>query len=179
MYRIKKDKRILQSASKIIDGLIICLNNKKFDQISVSEISLASGVSRATFYRLFDTPTDVIFYACDSIFQVDSSLVTESIKESKEEFLLTTLNFLFLNSREIELLFKSGKSYILQKKIINYLDTVSPNLFTEGLSKAEVDYVRGATIALLAGLLAVWIEHGKQEPASMLIDIYNKIISKK
>ena len=43
---------------RIKDGLIACIAVKPFAKVSVSDISAASGVTRATFYRIFDTTTD-------------------------------------------------------------------------------------------------------------------------
>ena len=60
MYHIKKDKRCQQSAQMIIEGLNQCLAEKEFAKITVSDIQRKTGVSRATFYRLFDDTSDVL-----------------------------------------------------------------------------------------------------------------------
>ena len=65
MYRISADPRAVASAKKVIDGLENCLERKKLSDISVSEVCRLSGVGRATFYRLFDTPIDVLQYHSD------------------------------------------------------------------------------------------------------------------
>ena len=67
MYHIKNDKRSQKSAEKITLALYKCLDEKPFEDISVSEISRIAEVGRATFYRLYDNPTDILAYQCDQV----------------------------------------------------------------------------------------------------------------
>ena len=67
MYHINNDKRQIASAQKIVDGLTQCLSAKMMSEISVSDIATASGVSRSSFYRSFDTPMDVLAYASSTL----------------------------------------------------------------------------------------------------------------
>lgn len=67
MYHISKDARAKRSAEMICKGLEECLKEKPLCEIRVSNIYERSGVSRATFYRLFDNINDVFAYACDKI----------------------------------------------------------------------------------------------------------------
>ena len=78
MYHIAKDLRAKKSAELIIKGLYKSLEEKPLKEIKVSDISRNSYVSRATFYRLFDSIHDVLAYQCDLI--VDEML--ESLKSA-------------------------------------------------------------------------------------------------
>lgn len=69
MFHIKPDKRSQTSAKLIVGGLYACLAVKPFSGISISDIQRESSVGRATFYRLFDTVTDVLEYECDNVFR--------------------------------------------------------------------------------------------------------------
>ena len=69
MYRIKNDKRSLNSIKLVSDGLVKCLETKEFDNISISDIQKTTYVSRATFYRYFDSTLDVLVYNIDKIFE--------------------------------------------------------------------------------------------------------------
>ena len=67
MIHVKEDKRAKRSAELLLDGLVICMNQKDFTEISVSDLQKASGVSRATFYRLFDNVQDVLAFKCEEL----------------------------------------------------------------------------------------------------------------
>lgn len=77
MYHIPNDKRAQKSADLIAQGLYKSLEKKPLNNIKVNDIYLNSYVSRATFYRLFDSVYDVLQYQCDSI--VDE--IAESLKQ--------------------------------------------------------------------------------------------------
>lgn len=65
MYHIKDDRRSRASADAVVRGLQKCLQTMPLQSITISDLHRASGVSRATFYRLFDTPEDVLHYHFD------------------------------------------------------------------------------------------------------------------
>ena len=50
----RNDVRVTRTYNQLINGLIVLLSEKCFDDISVSEICEASGVHRATFYKHFN-----------------------------------------------------------------------------------------------------------------------------
>ena len=51
------------------DALIICMRTKSFSDVTISDLSRVSNVSRVTFYRYFSNTTDVLEYLCDSLFE--------------------------------------------------------------------------------------------------------------
>ena len=63
MFHIKKDKRSQTSAILILEAMDVCLRRHPFEDVSITEVCNQATISRATFYRLFDTLEDVIAYA--------------------------------------------------------------------------------------------------------------------
>ena len=63
----KKDVRVTRTYSQLINGLIVLLNEKCFDDISVSEICEASGVHRATFYKHFNDKFEFLNFCFNSM----------------------------------------------------------------------------------------------------------------
>ena len=68
MYHIPNDKRAYRSAERLCDALLQCLKKKDLKAISISDLHHVCYVSRATFYRLFDSVDDVVIYQCDRLF---------------------------------------------------------------------------------------------------------------
>ena len=66
MYRVKNDKRSINSANEITAALIELAKNKPFEDITITELQQYSKVSRSTFYRIFDNLDDVITYCIES-----------------------------------------------------------------------------------------------------------------
>ena len=69
MYHVSNDIRSKKSAELIWEGMETCLQEKSLDKLRITDIYQKSFVSRATFYRLFDSVQDVIAYKCDCIYQ--------------------------------------------------------------------------------------------------------------
>ena len=67
MYHIANDLRAKKSAELICQGLEECLKEMPLNKIHIVNIYKKCFVSRATFYRLFDTIEDVFAYECDLI----------------------------------------------------------------------------------------------------------------
>ncbi len=61
------DVRVIRTYSQLINGLIVLLKEKSFDEVSVIEICEASGVHRATFYKHFNDKFEFLNFCFDSM----------------------------------------------------------------------------------------------------------------
>lgn len=174
MYRIKKNKRVLESAELIVQGLNKCIRETLFEQINVCDIASAAGVSRATFYRIFDTPTDVLAYMCDKLAENTVDFYkNRKFVSSHEMFGACTLEYWCNQTDVIETIFKSGRSNILQKSFEKYSSEI---IFpVNDLSEKEFDFLRTTVIGVLCSILVVWTRHGRKESPEELTEIYRKI----
>lgn len=68
MYHIANDQRERKSAAKLSAAAERILLGREPQKLSVSLLSSEAGVSRTTFYRLFDEPDDVLKYMADETF---------------------------------------------------------------------------------------------------------------
>ena len=68
MYHIANDPRARKSAELIAHSVLALSKNKSANQLSIAAIQRVSSVSRSTFYRLFDTPVDVLLWQVDKLF---------------------------------------------------------------------------------------------------------------
>ena len=176
MYRIKNDKRVRQSAELIREGLFRCLREKGLDQIGVSEIASASGVSRGTFYRIFDTPVDVLAYACDTLTAKAQERFARSGNPVDDKAFLFWLRFWLGESEVLEALYRSGRTDILEKSLYPYFKSFRPeplNAFTD----TEMEYIGIAAASFLGGILTVWIRHGRKESPEELFGLYQRFLA--
>ncbi len=58
MVKKKKSNQFLRSC--IFEALMILLQQKKYDDITVSEITSKAGVSRMTYYRTYSSKEDIV-----------------------------------------------------------------------------------------------------------------------
>lgn len=174
MYRIKKNKRVLESAELIVQGVNRCVRETLFERINVCDIASAAGVSRATFYRIFDTPSDVLAYMCDKLAENTVNFYkNKRFASSHEMFGTCTLEYWCSQTDVIETIFRSGRSNILQKSFEKFSsEIISP---VSGLSEKEFDFLRTTIIGVICSILVVWTRHGRKESPEELMEIYRKI----
>lgn len=173
MYRIKDDKRVEASVRKISEGLRQCLQQKRIDQISVSDITKAADVSRATFYRLFDTPTDVLSYICDTFARKSMKELSGLREDNRKDYFIQILRFWMTNSEVAEMLFRSGKPHIIENSFEKY-----PLLSRMGkydlLDSESEDYIKASFGSVIGSILYVWIKHGKKESPEQLSGLFEE-----
>lgn len=164
MYHISNDKRTKKSAQLIWEGMEKCLLEKSLDKIRIIDIYQKSFVSRATFYRLFDSLQDVIAYECDCIYlQLAENIETSFFKTRQEIFLFLIEEWLkhevliktLVESNMISIIYDTHmKNHELLKKI--FLEDVS-------LSDREADYLVSVLANIIPAAVNIWYLHGKTE----------------
>lgn len=175
MYRNLNDKRVKRSAEMFKNGLISCLKEKKLQEISISDIAQASGVSRTTFYRLFDTPIDILAYACDSMAKESMEILNKKDSMSRHGLITQFFELLMDNCDLVEAIVKSGRLEIIQNSFNMFYGTkILKDI--EGFSESEKEYARVISGGIITSLLFVWQQRGRKESAEQLYDIYYRYI---
>lgn len=163
MYHISNDKRTKKSAQLICEGMEKCLLEKSLDKIRITDIYQKSFVSRATFYRLFDSLQDVIAYECDCIYLQLAENIKTSFKTRHEIFLFLIEEWLkhevliktLVENNMISVIYDTHmKNHELLKKI--FLEDVS-------LSDREADYLVSVLANIIPAAVNIWYLHGKTE----------------
>jgi len=174
MYHIKNDKRIERSVERITQSLTACLGEKQLSEISVAEIAQRAGVSRATFYRIFDTPVDVLEYLCKEMaVELDTSLRLLALKQNPD-YGYHVISFLINHADSLKAIFRAGRLDLLEKSIRPESEWIA-NDSIAALTDAERDYMKYSIAAILMSILYVWYEHGCKETAYELTRIFKKL----
>ena len=150
MYHISDDKRAQKSAELIWQGMEQCLQEKNFQKLRISDINQKSYVSRATFYRLFDSLQDVLIYECDCIYTQLAEALKSKAVHTKQDFFLLLIEKWMAQEVLIETLVENNLTGILydtHMKNRNFMKTVF--LKDSALSEREADYM----VSLLANII--------------------------
>lgn len=175
MYRITENKRIQRSADLIKDALITCLQEKDFDDITVSDIQRISGVSRATFYRIFDNTTDVLLYYCELLTASITAQTEHIIFENHKDFLLFIFRAMMDNHVFVEAVFRSGYEDILLNTLLDYTMKQHAEHVSPDTPVKEMDYIISGICGYLIGIMKIWLKHGKQESPEELYQIIENL----
>ncbi len=164
MYHISNDKRAQKSAELIWQGMEHCLREKCFSKLRVSDINQRSYISRATFYRLFDSLQDVLVYACDQIYlQLAEAVKSEEILSKQDFFLLLAKKWM-----EQDILIQTlvennltGILYETHMKNRSFMKAIF--LKDTALSEKESDYMVSLLANIIPAAMNTWYQHGKSE----------------
>ncbi|GAO99306.1 hypothetical protein [Fructobacillus ficulneus] len=165
MYHIKVDKRAQRSAGLIVQGVNACLQKKEYRKITIADVLEESTVGRATFYRLFDSISDVLSYECDLMFEqinhesskgktLQDILVLDIETFMRHDVLLETI----VNSHQLNIIYDAQLRQINQN-IFFKIELASPD---------QQDFYLAVLTNLLISTLSTWINHGKKESADEL-----------
>lgn len=171
MYHIKRDRRSQSSASEIVRGLQECLQTKMLKSITVSDIHRATGISRATFYRLFDTPEDVLHYQLDQMLVQSIENYRENWRMEPEMLLEETIALGMRHHVFLKALVDNGRFDLLYHyteetfRILDFRMAISP----ENLSPVEREYILSHLSMAMVTTLITWEKNGRRETAADMV----------
>ena len=165
MYHIKSDRRSQSSAAEIVLGLQECLKSTPLKAITVFDIHRVTGISRATFYRLFDTPEDVLIYQLDQMTEASADIYLNQSELSSSQLLEKTMELGLRNHDYLKALVVNGRYDLLfsyTERNFRKLDD-HKRFFPEDMTKEERDYVIAHMSMAMVANLITWARNGQRE----------------
>lgn len=177
MYHISSSKRTLDSAHKIESALNKLLDSVSFDRISVSQICKEAGVGRATFYRLFDMPVDIIQWCCDTNFKAQcEALMSKSKKVIAYPFDFN-LRYIFEHPQALELACKAGRidiAYASFNRCNSDLLKVLQDM--HHISNVDLEVSTFIVTSVIVNAFKYWVKNGKKEPVDVFVERVHRVI---
>jgi AcrR family transcriptional regulator len=182
MYHIKNDKRSIQSSQWIYTALAELMQEKNYEDITVTEIVEKAKLGRATFYRNFNCIDDVLHLKCDETFNELYKYLIEYYKTYRASntsmmpiFLKPFLRFWYVNSSVIELLIKANRLDIINESFINMLKLFKPLLHkSHDIIWSHLDYFVAIRTGVSINILIQWIKNDKNIAPDDLADLIEK-----
>lgn len=175
MYHIRKDKRAVQSAHLIYQGLLQCLKHKSFEQITITDVQRASGVARTTIYRCFDNLSDILFWRCDLAFREALHSVQPANIPNELELMQGYFTYWTEHSDILKLLIDIHRQdiiYACHTKNAELLERAYGKL--PGMEEANRRYFMAIRTGVTISILKAWLDGGRKETAAELVQILKK-----
>ena len=176
------------SSSLMVEALLLLLEKKEYDSITVKEICEKAGVNRSTFYMHYDTKDDLLV---ETMKYINARLLSDSnydaiIPRSNDEknFNLDEIHLVpYLNTiKEFKKIYRvlPHKPHIFKKSNIN--KELYRNLCDKLLRKYNIknDEKEFAIAYFNYGVLAIidkWVESDCEEDVYKIADLIIKLIS--
>ena len=173
MYHIKDDKRSQASAKLVLDAMDTCLRQHPFEEISITEVCREATVSRATFYRLFDTLEDVVAYRCECFaIQFYKTMSGQSITQIMEQFFSAWM----AHSELLELILCIGREDILLDCHHRYMELIQYEFQKIKPDFLITEYHISILTSVMLGMLTTWIHTGKRESVTEIVVMIQEIL---
>lgn len=177
MYHIHSDKRVNQSVESIGKALHQLIAATPYRQISVTALAKEAGVSKATFYRSFDTIDDVLRYETDqAVEQMIAYMMDQrALRQATGEMGFFHAFFLFwtAHSQAAEVLMATGTTSLLTDAFARALHR-NMEFFRRHIhiDDKAAPYFIATRAATLSAVLVCWLEekprtHPDEMPAIM------------
>ena len=160
----------IRSRQMLTDSLLILMQEKTYQQISIKDIAEKADLNRRTFYRNFITKDDILFcHGKQLIEQLGKNIQSKglysfhSICESYFEFWLQNLDFL-------KLLKKNNLLYFLFEQFDQYhnqLHLFLPNIEHKEATRFSVAFALGG----FWSTLVQWLNTGAEQSPSYMADL--------
>ena len=162
-----------QSKRKIADSLIFVMERYSFKEITVTQLSQEAGLSRKTFYRLFDDKDAVLSYFYEKMYRECLERIKTSGIYRYWEVVECYFDF-WEERKEILLLFKK---HGLLTALFDGAYKYSFDIFLQIRSKEIVSeysellpYLLAYSIGGIHSMLLKWAENDMEIPAHVLIE---------
>lgn len=154
---------------------LLCV--KEFDKIQVKEICEKSNISRATFYRYFESKENIFYSFIESFFNEELKVMPNDIDLSS--YLVSVFKFYLKFSKKLRFLALSLIRTVDIERVELYLfDSFKDVLFSD-LQKRfkDVDpfFVSTLTSSVIFGCEKIYINNGFKDEEK-IVDLFKKLI---
>ena len=151
---------------QITKALLLLLESKNIDDISISELTSAAEIGRVSFYRNYKNKEDILRQEADRLLaQWGSIFQAMPSNEEYNSFFLSLFDFFQNNKSFFTTLYQSGLSHIIMDTIVATADILpqTPNLDA---------YLKSFWAYGVYGWIIEWIKRGMQESSQELLQLF-------
>jgi len=179
MYRTQTNAVAIRTQNAISDAFLSLIQERTYEDISVTDICRRADVVRKTFYNNFHSKDDVVRYLIHGIFYELESKV--NIRQmSVQQILLIVFGFVMENREALLLFYNRGLIRFAHKSISAYItqDHILVKLDKDTVDSRAYKYIAAQISAVLISVIETWIENGFEESVEFLAELTEELMYK-
>ena len=175
----RQESKYQYTASLMDEALLLLLEQKEFNAITVKEVCQKAGVNRSTFYLHYESMNDLLEETVgminDRFKESLSSVPTDDPSKvvlTSERYLRPYLNFIKENRRAYKVIHQKEHLFNSQKTFESFYQSIfSPALTNFGVKENEKKYVFAFYTQGTVSIIGKWLEDNCSDDVDMIIDI--------
>ena len=173
-----RNKKIEKTKANILEALLLLLQHKEINEISIRELTETAHIHRNTFYihytYIYDILAEVEENMCRKVKEMTDGM------ENLEAVLESVFEYLYQEREKCGLIMRyrgsvsSGKG-LVESIFVKYLNAF-PNTFNEASVEFQVQFYYCTTGAM--GIVRYWMEHDFKESPKRMAALTAKLLTK-
>lgn len=151
----------------LTEALLILMETKAYEKISIGEITQKAGVNRSSYYRHFSSKEDILRFYLMSIMDE----YQRDYRKGREQTLAAYLHQIFVtfyaHRHDLLLIHRAGLSYLLLDVLNTCFRVADPGCPLTIEEQFRISYHIGG----IYNNLRLWMNHGMRETAEEMTDI--------
>ncbi len=178
----RQESKYQYTASLMDEALLLLLEQKEYDLITVKEICQKAGVNRSTFYLHYESMNDLLEETVGMIndrFKASLSSVPDGdpskVVLTSEKYRRPYLGFIKENMRAYKVIHQKDHLFNSQKTFESFYQSIfSPALTHFGVSEKDKKYVFAFYTQGTVAIIGKWLEDNCRDDIDMIIDLIMK-----
>lgn len=185
------ESKYFNTALLFDEALLILLQKKDFEFITIKEICEKAGVNRSTFYLHYENTTDLLQECVEMMGKKFKETFGGSLNDKikiksndlkdlifiNSDFLIPYLNF----TKENKLLFKTYYKHPELFKVNNIYSNMFENVFNPilekfGFDKNDNEYIMAYYINGISSIVIKWVENNCVDSIEKILDLIMKCV---
>ena len=173
----KTQKKNTMTKECIFTALLILMEQKTYEEITITEIAKRAGVSRMSYYRLYRSKDDILIQHFNEIFAELLNEIKNTEGISKYQFSLLIFQQAKENERLLKAVLRAKLYEMVLKCFIQYCSYLVEKIFgqDQGLDPVTADYLIYEEAGRFSLLLLRWVERGMKESPEKMAKMMEQI----
>ena len=174
MVRQSTLKKNTMTKECIYTALLLLMEQKPYEDISITEIANKAGVSRMSYYRLYSSKDDILEQRCHELFEECLDRMKKEGKIDHYRFATGIFEACGEHHELLESLLHARLHDLVQKNLLRYCTYLAEFYFEMDINDKWTDYWIYTVSGKISMLISRWIEKGMPEsPEEMAYFLVN------
>lgn len=169
---MKQKEQAEQSRQWIMEALLLLMDKKPFESITITDITKKAGVARLTFYRHYENKEQIIEDYYSETFNKFLMEISQTKKITKKDALRRCFEYWRQEEKVVKSLVEHNMKHLLYDKLDGYLGCIQV-LKTSPYNNLQMKFVNGGLLTALID----WVLDSQGYSAGEMAEMIQGLIS--
>lgn len=158
----------------IYTALQILMEQKPYEEITITDIAKKAGVSRMSYYRIYKSKDDILIQYFNDIFEECLEQIKRCSISDKYQFAVLVFETIREHHELILGVFRAKLYELILKCLVQYCTYLAEHILHENMESAETGYWIYAEAGRFTLLIYRWLEQGMPDPPEKMAEFLTK-----